>query len=113
MTYLQHHAEDTVVYGDKSWSYVQAGFETVDRTFGLGIDDFHHNITDGHVVHHLFFTKIPHYNLKRATDAMRAGLEKDGYAHCYKHEETRNFLTYIFTYVYQHFFFISEENIVA
>jgi len=24
-----------------------------------------HNITNGHVVHHLFFTKIPHYNLSK------------------------------------------------
>jgi fatty acid desaturase len=42
-----------------------------------------HNITDGHVLHHLFFTKIPHYNLKRATKSVRPYLESLG---VYRHE---------------------------
>ena len=29
------------------------------------LDKLMHNITNGHVVHHLFFTKIPHYNLSK------------------------------------------------
>ena len=29
------------------------------------LDKLMHNITNGHVVHHLVFTKIPHYNLSK------------------------------------------------
>ena len=111
VTYLQHHDEDTIVYGDKTWSFAKAAFETVDRTFGLGIDNFHHNITDGHVIHHLFFTKIPHYNLAQATRALRDGLDKNGYGGVYKYRDTRNFLTYIWSYVNEHFFFIPRRNV--
>ena len=67
VTYLQHHNHDTLAYDDKEWKFVDAAFETVDRTFGFGLDTLHHHITDGHVAHHLFFTKIPHYNLPIAT----------------------------------------------
>ena len=67
VTYLQHHDPDTLVYDDEDWKFVDAAFETVDRQYGFGIDWFHHHITDGHVAHHLFFTKIPHYNLPIAT----------------------------------------------
>jgi acyl-lipid omega-3 desaturase len=52
--------------------------ETIDREYCWGIDDAHHNITDGHVVHHLFFTKIPHYNLMKATATVRPYLERLG-----------------------------------
>lgn len=111
VTYLQHHEPDTVVYGDETWSYVRGGFETVDRTFGAGIDDIHHNITDGHVIHHLFFTKIPHYHLSVATKALKDGLERNKLSNLYKHQDTRNFVPYIFSYVTNHFFCIPPKNV--
>ena len=98
VTYLQHHSPDTVAYDDSNWSFVRAAFETVDRTYGFGIDDLHHNISDGHVVHHLFFTKIPHYNLKVATVALRKYLQEQGVASLYRHENTYDFATRIFLY---------------
>ena len=58
VTYLQHHDPETLVYGDEDWKFVDAAFETVDRKYGFGIDYLHHHITDGHVAHHLFFTKV-------------------------------------------------------
>ena len=48
-------------------TYRYSAFETIDRKFGFGLDTLQHHITDGHIVHHLFFRKIPHYNLPIAT----------------------------------------------
>jgi omega-3 fatty acid desaturase (delta-15 desaturase) len=91
VTYLQHHGPKTQVYTEKTWSYVRAAFETVDRTFGKGIDWLHHHITDGHVAHHLFFTQIPHYNLPMATQALKDYLSNNGLSHLYRHEDTQDF----------------------
>jgi omega-3 fatty acid desaturase (delta-15 desaturase) len=92
VTYLQHHDHKTLVYTDDDWSFVTAAFETVDRTFGFPIDYLHHHITDGHVAHHLFFTKIPHYNLPKATVAIQEYLNKNNLGHMYKHDECRDFV---------------------
>jgi omega-3 fatty acid desaturase (delta-15 desaturase) len=98
VTYLQHHDHKTLVYTDEDWNFVTAAFETVDRTFGYGIDEIHHHITDGHVAHHLFFTKIPHYNLPMATKAIRAYLEENNLGYMYKHDECRDFFIRVHQY---------------
>mmetsp|Transcript_20941 Transcript_20941/g.30185 ORF Transcript_20941/g.30185 Transcript_20941/m.30185 type:complete len:378 (-) Transcript_20941:159-1292(-) len=98
VTYLQHHSPNTLVYGDDTWKYVDAAFETVDRKYGFGIDYLSHHITDGHVVHHLFFTKIPHYNLYRATEAMKSYLKENNLEHMYKFEETYDFFYRVHAY---------------
>ncbi|CAM9456297.1 unnamed protein product [Laminaria digitata] len=89
VTYLQHHESDTNTFDDADFHFATAAMETVDRSYGWGIDDVHHNITDGHVVHHLFFTKIPHYNLKKATAAIRPHLEALG---VYRYRNNPDFL---------------------
>jgi omega-3 fatty acid desaturase (delta-15 desaturase) len=71
VTFNQHHDVDTKVYGEESWKFVESAFETWDRKYGEPIDTLTHNITDCHIIHHLFFTKIPHYNLKKATQALQ------------------------------------------
>ena len=91
MTYLQHHGPKTVAYTNKTWSYIQAAFETVDRTFGFGIDKLHHHISDGHVIHHLFFTRVPHYQLPKATQALKEYLYNNNILHLYRHEMTTDF----------------------
>lgn len=91
VTYLQHHGPDTLAYDDSDWKFVEAAFETVDRHFGWGIDAWHHHITDGHVVHHLFFTKIPHYNLPMATQALKKYLSENNLSHWYREDRTWDF----------------------
>jgi len=106
---LQHHNPETLVYGDEDWKFVNAAFETVDRTFGFGIDWLHHHITDGHVAHHLFFTKIPHYNLPKATVAIKQYLTDNGVIGKYKHEYTRDFVYRTHSYMVQ-FGFKSHQS---
>jgi omega-3 fatty acid desaturase (delta-15 desaturase) len=70
VTYLQHHKIGVKSYDNDVWTFEKGAEETIDRTYGYGIDAISHNITDGHFVHHLAFTQIPHYNLKPATQAL-------------------------------------------
>mmetsp|Transcript_7379 Transcript_7379/g.10458 ORF Transcript_7379/g.10458 Transcript_7379/m.10458 type:complete len:384 (+) Transcript_7379:150-1301(+) len=101
VTYLQHHNHDTLAYDDKEWKFVDAAFETVDRTFGFGLDTLHHHITDGHVAHHLFFTKIPHYNLPIATKAVKEYMEQNNLGWMYKSEKTYDFPYRVHSYLLQ------------
>eukprot|EP01038_Epipyxis_sp_PR26KG_P011000 gene11000-14774_t len=100
VTYLQHHNPDTLVYDDSNWKFVDSAFETVDRTFGYGLDTLHHHITDGHVAHHLFFTKIPHYNLPLATKAIKTYMEENDLGWMYKNDKTYDFPYRMHKYFY-------------
>ncbi len=100
VTYLQHHNHHTKVYQDDTWKFVDAAFETIDRTYGSAVDTLSHNITDGHVVHHLFFTKIPHYNLAEATAHLQDYLEENGLKSIYQHENTYDFFIRAHQYFY-------------
>ena len=113
VTYFQHHFDEMVLFEKGAWSYVRGAFETIDRTFGFGIDNFHHNITDCHVVLNLLFTKIPHHNLRKATDAMCAGLKANGYPTLYKHEQTRDFFPKIFKFFTEHWFLVDDEKVIS
>ena len=39
VTFLQHHDEDTEVFDDEHWKFVDAAFQTIDRTYGSIIDN--------------------------------------------------------------------------
>ena len=103
VTYLQHHdnqVKDTIVYGDESWNFVKGALQTVDRSYGSIIDNLSHNITNGHLIHHLFFTKIPHYHLRTATKHLYAYLDKHQIE--YKYRYTPNFFVKIFELTFFH-----------
>jgi len=70
VTFLHHTHPDSQYYDNKTWNYYQGALTTIDRSYGSILDSLHHNI-ETHVVHHLFFTGIPHYHLKRATEVVR------------------------------------------
>ncbi|VDN07364.1 unnamed protein product [Thelazia callipaeda] len=82
ITYLQHNDYSIEVYEEGYWSYVMGQVQTIDRVYGFGIDVAMHHITDGHVAHHFFFTKIPHYHLMKATAAIKKVLEPYGAYRC-------------------------------
>jgi len=72
VTWFQHHDENTLVYKDEDWTFLKSAVQTVDRKLGYGLDAVHHNVSNCHVIHHLFFTSIPHYHLRKANDALQA-----------------------------------------
>jgi omega-3 fatty acid desaturase (delta-15 desaturase) len=75
VTYLHHTHPDSKYYDGSTWNYLKGAMTTIDRSYGSIIDYFHHNI-ETHVVHHLFFTAIPHYHLKEATKVVAPLLGK-------------------------------------
>lgn len=69
-TWLQHTDADVPHYGDDDWSFVRGAFCSIDRPYGPIADLLHHRIGTTHVAHHLD-AKIPHYNARKATVAIR------------------------------------------
>jgi omega-3 fatty acid desaturase (delta-15 desaturase) len=103
VTYLQHHdntVENTIVYDDKSWTFLTGALQTVDRSYGYTLDTLMHNITNGHLVHHIFFTKIPHYRLEKATRHLYKYLKENGVE--YKYRYTPYFWFDIFKQIMTH-----------
>jgi omega-3 fatty acid desaturase (delta-15 desaturase) len=68
VTYLHHTGPESLFYRNSAWSFTRGAETTIDRNYGAVLNYLHHNI-ETHFVHHLFFTKIPHYNLVEATRA--------------------------------------------
>lgn len=112
VTYLQHHHEQAKIYEDEQWDFTLAAFETIDRKYGWGLDDIHHNISDCHVIHHLFYSLIPHYNLKRATQELKSILKAEGLLHLYNHKKTPYFFVDVFKDVTKYWFFVDHTKTV-
>lgn len=81
-TWLQHTDEDIPHYGEDDWSFVRGAFCSVDRPYGPIADFLHHRIGTTHVAHHLD-AKIPHYNARKATEAIRIA-----FPHLYRYNPT-------------------------
>nr|XP_043619257.1 delta(12)-fatty-acid desaturase FAD2-like [Erigeron canadensis] len=69
ITYLQHTHPSLPHYDDSEWNWMKGAFTTVDRDYGV-LNKVFHNITDTHVLHHLF-SYIPHYHAMEATNAIK------------------------------------------
>nr|Q84UB9.1 RecName: Full=Delta(12)-oleate desaturase; Short=PgFAD2 [Trichosanthes kirilowii]AAO37752.1 delta-12 oleate desaturase [Trichosanthes kirilowii] len=69
ITYLQHTHPALPHYESSEWDWLRGALATVDRDYGV-LNRVFHNITDTHVVHHLFST-MPHYHAKEATEAVK------------------------------------------
>ena len=69
ITYLQHTHPALPHYDSSEWDWLRGALSTVDRDYGF-LNKVFHNITDTHVVHHLFST-MPHYNAMEATKAVK------------------------------------------
>lgn len=111
VTYLQHHSDDGVLYTDDTWSFTKGAFETVDRDYGKWINRMSHHMMDGHVVHHLFFTKVPHYRLEEATVALKQGLADIGRSDLHKEIDTPDFVQEIVRQFDDNWFFIDEKQV--
>ena len=112
VTYLQHHSDDGKLYTDDTFTFTNGAFETVDRNYGKYINRLSHHMMDGHVVHHLFFTKVPHYRLEAATVALQVGLRDIGQQGLYKRIDTPHYTQEIIKQFHDNWFFIKEENVV-
>jgi omega-6 fatty acid desaturase (delta-12 desaturase) len=78
---FMHHADIRVPkYDAKNWNYVRGALATIDRRYGWILDEWMHNITDSHVVHHLFST-VPHYNAIEITRKYIKDLVGEFYAY--------------------------------
>ncbi|XP_062083875.1 delta(12)-acyl-lipid-desaturase-like [Humulus lupulus] len=71
-TYLQHTHPALPHYDSSEWDWLRGALSTVDRDYGV-LNRVFHNLTNTHVVHHLFPT-IPHYNAVEATKAVKSVL---------------------------------------
>lgn len=69
ITFLQHTHPALPHYDGSEWDWLRGALATVDRDYGV-LNKVFHNITDTHVVHHLFST-MPHYHAMEATRVVK------------------------------------------
>lgn len=75
VTYLHHTSKEVTYYHDSDWTFLQGALGTVDRSYGKWIEPLHHWIGSCHLVHHLFFNRLPHYHLKRVSEIVKSHLQ--------------------------------------
>jgi fatty acid desaturase len=67
---MLHHIDLKGKYYDtEDWSFIKGSATTFDRSYGTIIDHLTHDIGT-HFIHHIFFSKIPHYHLVEATESV-------------------------------------------
>ncbi|BAT52517.1 omega-3 fatty acid desaturase [Nostoc sp. NIES-3756] len=68
VTFLHHTEPDVPWYRGEDWTFLKGAISSIDRNYGL-VNHIHHDIGT-HVAHHIFLN-IPHYNLLKATEAIK------------------------------------------
>jgi omega-3 fatty acid desaturase (delta-15 desaturase) len=68
VTFLHHTEADIPWYRGEDWTFLKGAISSIDRNYGL-VNHIHHDIGT-HVAHHIFLN-IPHYNLLKATEAIK------------------------------------------
>jgi omega-3 fatty acid desaturase (delta-15 desaturase) len=68
VTFLHHTEQDLPWYRGDNWTFLKGAISTIDRDYGI-VNHIHHDIGT-HVAHHIFLN-IPHYNLLKATEAIK------------------------------------------
>lgn len=81
ITFLQHYDPSLPHYEAEQWSFARGAACTIDREFGFVGKYLFHDIIETHVLHH-FCSKIPHYNAREASAAIKKVLGK-----AYKHTD--------------------------
>jgi omega-6 fatty acid desaturase / acyl-lipid omega-6 desaturase (Delta-12 desaturase) len=89
ITYLQHTDGRIPHYDAANWNFQRGAMATVDRNFGFIGQHIFHDIIETHVLHH-FVSRIPFYNGRKGTEAIRKVLGD----HYFKDES--NFLTSLY-----------------
>ncbi len=75
ITFLQHTDPTVPHYNSNAWTYVRGAAATIDRDFGFVGHHILHGVTENHVVHH-YVSRIPFYNAKKATAAIKQVMGK-------------------------------------
>jgi omega-3 fatty acid desaturase (delta-15 desaturase) len=68
VTFLHHTEAEIPWYRGEDWTFLKGAISSIDRDYGV-INHIHHDIGT-HVAHHIFLN-IPHYNLLKATQAIK------------------------------------------
>ncbi|KAH3675712.1 hypothetical protein WICMUC_002504 [Wickerhamomyces mucosus] len=77
VTFLQHTDPKMPHYDASAWTFTRGAAATIDRNFGFIDEHIFHRIIGTHVLHH-YVSRIPHYNAREATEAIK-GVMKEHY----------------------------------
>lgn len=75
ITFLQHSDPKLPHYEAAQWNFTRGAATTIDRNFGFVGQHLFHDIIETHVLHH-FVSRIPFYNGREATEAIKGVMGK-------------------------------------
>lgn len=75
ITFLQHSDPKVPHYEASQWNFARGAATTIDREFGIVGQYLFHDIIETHVLHH-FVSRIPFYNGREATEAIKKVMGK-------------------------------------